>query len=580
MAETLEELEKKREDIKTLLKTLEEAYNDASITEEHYKEVKEKNEKSLQEIEKKINEMSSKAGETSRKGGRPKKEEKKPKTVGEMIAAEMEIPVSQPVEEESIAGIEIGKEKKEKFEEKPSETLPVGKPSETLSVKDLQDVLQKFVKELRPETSGIGEKLEKLAIQFEKLRTFVDAIKDEKTDTEENIRRIMEEIGELRSGVNSLESRMSEQEIKMEEAISTMKYLKTDQFVRDLQRKETEIKTHEARLDKIDDMLSMLIKKVTTIEDAFKDLGSLENVARFSQGLAAKIKEIDDREAKITKLADRVNSIFIELNKRLEEFMFYKVKQQTLDELSQETMKSLEEINTKIEGFASKEDLEMLRNTVEQRIAEVASSGGAGNAVSSKSPKLRQLETQREEIEGLLAMLDEQLASKKISKADYEKTKKINTKRLEDIEKQIMAEETAAAGKASPSASETGPEDEKTKKPEEPEAMKNDKTKPSEKPGQAVSGKPEPGKMQPGPKPVPEASEEKGKPDDAKKDMPKENAIAEKKPASSEPVATKTRPAGHPQNHGMLQALENSFRKGLISREAYEKTRKMLGFGA
>ena len=272
MAETVEELQKKMEDIKTLLKTLEEAYNDASITEEHYKEVKEKNEKSLQDIEARIKKISGDlagkeegaeaapkeeaAEEGEKKGGRPKKEkgEKKPKTVGEMIAAEMEVPVSQSVEEESVAGIPIGdKEKPEEeasAEEKPTEPPAKGKDAGGLSSKDLEDVLQKFVKELRPETSGIGEKLEKLAVQFEKLRTFVDAMKDEKSDTQENLRRIMEEIGEIRSTVNSLESRTSEQEIKMEEAISTMKYLKTDQFVRDLQKKETELKTHEARIDK------------------------------------------------------------------------------------------------------------------------------------------------------------------------------------------------------------------------------------------------------------------------------------------------------------------------------------------
>ena len=54
MGEELIELQKQKEDIKILLSTLEEAYGDASITKEHYDEVKGKNQKKLEELNKKI----------------------------------------------------------------------------------------------------------------------------------------------------------------------------------------------------------------------------------------------------------------------------------------------------------------------------------------------------------------------------------------------------------------------------------------------------------------------------------------------------------------------------------------------
>ena len=57
MAENLTELQKQKEDIEILLSTLEEAFRDASITEEHYKEVKGKNEKKLKELEQRIGKL-------------------------------------------------------------------------------------------------------------------------------------------------------------------------------------------------------------------------------------------------------------------------------------------------------------------------------------------------------------------------------------------------------------------------------------------------------------------------------------------------------------------------------------------
>jgi hypothetical protein len=76
MAESLTELQKQKEDIQILLSTLEEAYNDASITKEHYDEVKSKNQKKLEEINLKIIELEKPQKEEPAKG---KNQPRKPK---------------------------------------------------------------------------------------------------------------------------------------------------------------------------------------------------------------------------------------------------------------------------------------------------------------------------------------------------------------------------------------------------------------------------------------------------------------------------------------------------------------------
>ena len=51
------------------------------------------------------------------------------------------------------------------------------------------------------------------------------------------------------------------------------------------------------------------------------------------------------------RLSDRIQKIFIDLNKKLELFIIYKTKQDSLDELSKEMLKTLDALTIKIDHY-------------------------------------------------------------------------------------------------------------------------------------------------------------------------------------------------------------------------------------
>ncbi|NIO36519.1 hypothetical protein GTO27_02325, partial [Candidatus Bathyarchaeota archaeon] len=201
------------------------------------------------------------------------------------------------------------------------------------------------------------------------------------------------------------------------------------------------------------------------------------------------------------------------------EFMLYKAKQDTLDELSREMMKAIDKMNTKIEGFAKKEDLNLLRDTLESKIS------GAGVVASTASQEVIKLQEQKSEIEGLLGILEEQFKKGEMKGEDYYKAKKINTERLESINKKIQEKSQAPVGVPAPVE----------------ESVKE------EKPSEA-------------PKPV---------------ERPVEKKVVEKPLEEKKPVEEK-KPAKVGRKEQMLEELEESYKKGEISKEAYEKTKKMI----
>ena len=472
MGDNIEELRKQKEDIEILLSTLEEAYGDASITEEHYNEVKGKNQKRLEELDKEIASLEAaspakqeEVKEPAKPGSKTRKPKQAKKPKGKSHASK---PVSQPPAEthpatspDSPATITVPPAAVQKGEpqtdysgipqpltdvagaDEPTETSPDNAPGGVRSppvqpgsiqytASEIKEMLNKIIKEIKPQGIEVIPRVDKLEVGLEKMRAYIEAMKDARSTGKEDIQRINQELGEVRSNVSTVDRKVSESEIKVHEINEAMGDMRPQRFIMALQEEDKSIKVHDARLDKLDDLNSVMLKKLGQIEGVLKRLGSLEKIVNFSKEAAKRLLEIENREKRINRIADKIDGIFMDLNKRLDEFVLYKAKQDTLDELSQEMMKSLDDISTKVEKYASRDDLDMFKSSIEAELANMRTRAGT-------SPAVQKLRTQKTEIEGLIAMLDEQFKVGALPEKEYKKTKEINQARLADIDKKITA---------------------------------------------------------------------------------------------------------------------------------------------
>lgn len=528
------DLERQKEDIENLLSSLETAFSEGSITQEHYNEVRQKNSTKLEEIKKKL------------------KQVEKPKpAVSETEPLSKEEPAKKSKAKEEPA-------KKEAEAKKPAMPEEVtSKISAEKAEADAEKVKEKIIFELSP-------KIDKINIKIEKIKAFVDALREEKTGERELTQRLTEEVGETRSLVNSTESRLSEIEMKLEDVSETLTDLKPQRFAKELQKKEEELKLHEARIEKLDDMNSNILKRVNEIQIILEKLGNIESIAMMTKDISKKMISIDDKEKKITRLADKIDNMFAEINKRLEEFMFYKAKQDSLDDLSKEMLKSLDELTTKLTRYAEKDDLELLRDTLENKINELMK-------VSVAPTGLMQTQQEKSEVESLMKMLEEQFKKGLLSKKDYEKAKDANMQRIRELEKGSKS----AAIPIQETLVEQIPLIEEESKPEEtkefgfaqaakiaqlpsPEEAKTEEKSAQKKEPTAILKEEKPEKTKPE-KRTPVSIEIEKKPKE--QSPPKEEIHNQPKLGKKEK---------------MLFNLEDSFNKGIISQKAYESARKII----
>lgn len=488
--ESLEQLMRQKDEIQALLSSLEDAYTEATILEDDYNDIKSRNAKKLEEINKKI--------EVLRKG-----EAKVPKAAPKAGIPPAEPEMRAPEVPAEVPRIPVVVE--ERVEEKP-------KKREVVSSEDLKKLeldLAKRVKEMVEEIGTkitekdmleIKNKFAKFETETEKMKALIETIREGKKISDEKIQRVVEGLAEIRTMVYGREASVKEEEVRLEKVMDIMNRLEPEKLIMELGKRDKEVNNQNLRIVKLEETTGEFGEMLKRIEKLMKDIGSLENVISISNEASEKLMNMKNIERNNQKMLDKIQGVYAELSKRMEEFMLYRAKQDRMDDLLNEMMKNIDEINTKAAYFVTKDDLESFRATM-----RTAAPAAAAPVAADETGELK---LQKDEIEMLMKSMEEEFKSGTISKEEYEKMKKANLAKLDEIENKMKGKETVKEAKPSEIA-EKPPE----KKPEE---------KPAEK------------------------KEDKRPPESVERD------------------------------EMLLKDLEETFKKGFISKEAYERTKKMI----
>lgn len=488
--DSLDHLIHQKEEIETLLGSLEDAYSEAAIMEEDYQHVKKRNEEKLAEINKKIEKLKASGV----------KEKVKPKPVTPAPAIPAKTYVERPVEVVREAKKPAEKPKEVKDDKKLKKVVEDVEGRITGKIKDI--VAAAKVEERSKEVKEVITRLDKSEVDVEKLKAVVETVREGRKIVDEKIQRVTESMAELRSIIYQREASLKDQEVKFGKLLDSVSRVDPEKIAMEMKKRDREISNQGMRMEKMNRMVETLNETMTRMRNVLVNIGSLENVVNVSKTVTENLQEMGIMMGNLKKSADRVQSIYVELSERMEEFLLYRTKQDRMEDLVNELMRSIDEMNTKVSRFVTRDDLEAFRKVFKH------SAGG-----EAETDIIDNLQIEKEEIKMLLKTLEDEYRNKTISKDEFEKTKKANLDRLNEIEEEIKEAESQQA--AAPVATEAKPE----AGDQGPEA--------GEKPKIEV--------------PTPRSEKTKKK----KKDV-------------------------------LLKDLKDTYKKGFISKKAYERTKKMI----
>jgi DNA repair exonuclease SbcCD ATPase subunit len=189
-----------------------------------------------------------------------------------------------------------------------------------------------------------------------------------------------------------------------------------------------------------------IVKNLNRIRNIVENIKSVENLQKMLEKIEDMVSKGRETKAEMDRLAGKAERFYVEIENRLREFSKFKAKVERLDELTKEIMKTVDEINIKISGLSSKEDMENFKKSVNEIISSTKKK--IDERVKSIEDVLRvppadvvaktkSLENKKKKILKLLENVEEQYRKALITQKTYEEIKEKNKSILEKIEKEL-----------------------------------------------------------------------------------------------------------------------------------------------
>jgi DNA repair exonuclease SbcCD ATPase subunit len=307
----------------------------------------------------------------------------------------------------------------------------------------------KELKKAAETVAGYDRQFNLMNTEVEKTKAVVESAKEARNRMDDKMQRITDSFAEIRSMVYQREAKSKEQEVVLDKLKDTIAQVDTARILKEFTTRDEQLRDVNTRIEKLERGLKMLSETMNKIKGLMTDVGSLENVLKASKHAGEKLERIQEIEERIRAVSSRLDSTYVDMKKRLDEFAAYRVKQDRLDGMGNDLIKNVEEITRRLADFSTKDDLDVVKKTID-KLKDQVKAAAEGPALP---PDLRRLQEEKEDIEALLSTLEENLRNKEITQDEYNKTRSMNLERIKEIEEKIQAyttKHTAAEKKEEP----------------------------------------------------------------------------------------------------------------------------------
>jgi DNA repair exonuclease SbcCD ATPase subunit len=467
--ESLDELRAHKEEVEELLSSIEDAYRDATLPENTYREVKGKNDKRLAEINKNI-EMLGGIPDEPLKASAPEA-----KDAGEEYAAPSAGPgrgqgaarkaqaYEAPSDKETGKAEALIKLLEQKIEERLRDVIASASVEVTdkrlkkmesdfetfgFNTKSKLEALENELKQAKTAAEAVSKydrQFNSMSTEIEKVKALVDSVKEAKNVMDDKLQRVNENFAEIRSIVYQREAAGKDQTVLLDKLKDTVSQIDSARILREFTARDEQIRDVNTRLERLERGSKMLTDSINKIKGLMTDIGSLENVVKASKHVGEKLEKMQEIEEKMKAGSTKLNGLYLDMKKKLDDFAEYRVKQDKLAGVGEDLVKNVEELTRRLSDYATKPDVTTIKDELRMVREEVkkAASARPAQAAAGASPETAKLKEEKEEIEAILDTIEENYMSKALSEEDYRKAKDSNIKKLAAIEKAMKGGQPA-----------------------------------------------------------------------------------------------------------------------------------------
>lgn len=212
-----------------------------------------------------------------------------------------------------------------------------------------------------PEKNEQGDiSVAKLTADVEKLKAQFSTFYELQKTTSERFSRINEQIGELRSMMIEREKSGQLLEAKATQAIDLVKTVQPDKLMIEMRKGDSKIEALRANLESTENIINNVVNELKDVKNKINVFRGMEQVISLNEEVKKELLDVKKIQAVVERHADKVETIFTEMQKKFSDFVKFNDTVKDLDKSFKQISSDFDSIKIKMADLASKKEVENL----------------------------------------------------------------------------------------------------------------------------------------------------------------------------------------------------------------------------
>ncbi|MFP4567439.1 MAG: hypothetical protein ACLFN8_00695 [Candidatus Woesearchaeota archaeon] len=173
------------------------------------------------------------------------------------------------------------------------------------------------------------------------LKSKIESLTEMNKAESERSSNLTEQLGELRGMLNDMNRNVSGIEVKAIKAVDIVESVKPDKITIDLQKSDGKIEALRSNIESNEEMMKALFEQLKQVRAQIEVFRGAEQILKLNEEVKREIMTVKKIEAVCEQHADKIETMFIEVQKTFKEFNEFEIK---LDDFGLE----IKEINSKL----------------------------------------------------------------------------------------------------------------------------------------------------------------------------------------------------------------------------------------
>lgn len=200
-----------------------------------------------------------------------------------------------------------------------------------------------------------------VSIEIEKLNSRMEALSQMRGMFNERLSTISEQIGELRNMVVSQEQEFSELEVKSARTNEVMSQLEPGKILKEISKIDMRIEAITGKIESNEAVNSMIMKELKEQRSKMALFKGVEDTIKLNQEVREELTTIKKVESQVEMHSNKVESMFIQVQKRFNEFEKFKEMAENLDAAYKEQIQEFDTMKVRFADLVKTEDMKAVK---------------------------------------------------------------------------------------------------------------------------------------------------------------------------------------------------------------------------